>query len=123
MLGLALFCVGLIVALPLARAKREADTEPRRAPNSVILVQLAVPVLVAVWSVVLFRMQPRLGNAIFDWVDTILGLAAGGAVVLIAMPIRYRHALNGQDIVAFSILAGALLIIVTFGGYMTAGFL
>jgi hypothetical protein len=74
------------------------------------------------WAVLIFLVRRHLSeSALYKALDISLYLSAV-AVVLVAIPIRFRKSVRLVNLVTASLLCGLVLAFVTFVGYMTVGF-
>lgn len=98
-----------------------SNRQPVRPRAYVYLI--GVPICVLVWSLVLFIVRPRLDEStVYRGIDSILYLAALGALVLVAIPLRYRRSSSLRKLLTVSVVCGLALAFETFVGYMTMGF-
>lgn len=89
----------------------------------VYLYLVVAPISVLVWLLVLLIARPHLEESlVYRGIDSIPYLAVVGTVVLVAIPLRYRHSPSLGKLVIVSVVSGLALAFGTFAGYMKLGF-
>jgi hypothetical protein len=75
------------------------------------------------WAVFILFLRRHLGESLlYRALDMSLYISVVGAVVLVAIPVRFHRSPSLVKLVMFSIFSGLVLAFVTFVGYMTVGF-
>jgi hypothetical protein len=74
------------------------------------------------WTLILVLKRHLSESSLYRALDISLYFAVVCAVVLVAIPIRFRRSASLVKLVAVAIFCGLILALVTFLGYMTVGF-
>ena len=94
---------------------------PSRRPY---LYLVLVPIVCLLgWAVLILVVRQHLSeSALYRALDMCLYLSAFGALILVAIPIRFHKSASLVKLGMVSLLCGLFLACVTFVGYMTVGF-
>jgi hypothetical protein len=74
------------------------------------------------WAAFLLVRRHLSESSIYRALDISLYVSTAAAVVLVAIPIRFRKSVSPARLVTMSLFCGLILGFVTFVGYMTIGF-